>query len=192
MARAHAATSERTNMLTRSRRIAALMAALFSPGVARAAEYVDSPYRERWAFSLILGPGASYTEFIDREDEDSVKGLDALLDVGASLTVGHDGDEVFVVIRGSAREPDLSLIAGYRSVFGLESWQSFVDLAAVVRPFSGPWLGPRVALGLRHTFSERFALYGGLGLTLGFGSGLRADAEAFTGLQWIFPADGSE
>ncbi|WP_241758201.1 hypothetical protein [Myxococcus landrumensis] len=179
-------------MLTRSWRIAALAAALVSPGVAWSAEYVDSPYRERRAVSLILGPGASYTEFIDRKDEDSVKGLDALLDVGASLTVGNEGDEVFVVIRGSAREPDLSLIAGYRSVFGLESWQSFVDLAAVVRPFSGPWLGPRVALGLRHTFSERFAVYGGLGLTLGFGSGLRADAEAFTGLQWIFPVGGSE
>ncbi|WP_338866560.1 hypothetical protein [Myxococcus stipitatus] len=179
-------------MLTPSARVVALGVALASPGVARAAEYVDSPYRDRQAFSLILGPGASYTEFIDRSDEDSVKGLDALLDVGASLTVGHEGDEVFVLIRGSVREPDLSLIAGYRNVFGLEAWQSFVDLSVVVRPFSGPWLGPRVALGLRHTFSEWFAVYGGLGLTLGFGSGLRADAEAFTGLQWIFPVGGSE
>lgn len=172
--------------------VVALVAACLWPRDAGAAEYVDSPYRERRAFSLILGPGASYTELINDADAKAVKGLDALLDVGASLTVGYDGDEVFVVIRGSLREPDLSFVGGFRSVFGDESWQSFVDLGAVVRPFSGPWVGPRVALGLRHTFSERFAVYGGLGLTLGFGSGLRADAEGFTGLQWIFPVGGSE
>ncbi|MFY2557468.1 hypothetical protein ACN469_07575 [Corallococcus terminator] len=170
----------------------AWVAAWLSPLSAGAAEYVDSPYRDRSAFSLILGPGASYTELINGGDAEVVKGLDALLDVGASLTVGHDGDEVFVVIRGSLRQPELSLVGGFRSVFGDESWQSFVDLGAVVRPFSGPWVGPRVAFGLRHTFSERFAVYGGLGLTLGFGSGLRADAEGFTGLQWIFPVGGSE
>ncbi|WP_240356271.1 hypothetical protein [Myxococcus eversor] len=180
-------------MTKRSRQRAAagcfvtLVAVGLWPRGAGAAEYVDSPYRDRRAFSLILGPGASYTELINDADAEAVKGLDALLDVGASLTVGHDGNEVFVVIRGSLREPDLSFVGGFRSFFGDESWQSFVDLGAVVRPFSGPWLGPRVAFGLRHTFSERFAVFGGLGLTLGFGSGLRADAEGFTGLQWIFP-----
>ncbi|MFY1829962.1 hypothetical protein ACN47A_28865 [Myxococcus fulvus] len=163
-----------------------------TPGMAQAAEYVDSPYRDRRSFSLILGPGLSYTELIGESDADVVKGLDAQLDLGASLSVGYGGDEVFVVIRGSLRGPALSVVGGFRSVFGMEAWQSFVDLGAVVRPFSGPWVGPRVAFGLRHTFSERFAVYGGLGLTLGFGSGLRADAEGFTGVQWIFPVSGSE
>ncbi|MCP3100384.1 hypothetical protein LZ198_16060 [Myxococcus sp. K15C18031901] len=165
--------------------------ALLASAPARAAEYVDTPYQERRAFSLILGPGASYTELINRSDDEVIQGLDAILDVGASLTVGYSGNEVFVMIRGSAREPDLSLVGGFRSVYGQEDWQTFFDLGAVVRPFSGPWLGPRVGLGLRHTFSERLAVYGGLGFTLGFGSGLRGDAEAFTGVQWIFPVGGS-
>ncbi|TQF13506.1 hypothetical protein FJV41_23590 [Myxococcus llanfairpwllgwyngyllgogerychwyrndrobwllllantysiliogogogochensis] len=192
MPRERTVTSRRSSVLTNPQRVVALLIMALPPRGARAAEYVDSPYRDRSAFSLILGPGASYTELIDSGDAEVVKGLDALLDVGASFTVGYDGDEVFVLIRGSLREPDLSLVGGFRSVFGDESWQSFVDLGAVVHPFSGPWVGPRVALGLRHTFSERFAVYGGLGLTLGFGSGLRADAEGFTGLQWIFPVGGSE
>jgi hypothetical protein len=101
--------------------------------------------------------------------------------------VGYDGDEVYVLIRGSARSLDLALGGGYRNFFGQDAWQSFFDVGVLVRPFSGPWVGPRVGLGVRHTFSERLAVFGGLGLTLGFGSGLRGDAEVFTGVQWIFP-----
>ncbi|NMO22911.1 hypothetical protein HPC49_50175 [Pyxidicoccus fallax] len=158
------------------------------PAAASGAEPVDtSYYKERRALSLILGPGGSYTEYINRSDDDAESGGDAHLDVGGTRTVGYDGDELFVLIRGSVRGPDLSLIGGYRNFFGTDAWQSFFDLSAVIRPFSGPWVGPRVAFGLRHTFSERFALYGGLGVTLGFGAGLRGDAEAFTGVQWIFP-----
>ncbi|ATB48356.1 hypothetical protein [Corallococcus macrosporus] len=172
-----------------TRRIHGLISAcaVSLPTAAGAAEYLDTPYAERRAFSLILGPGASYTELINRTEDDAEKGGDAHLDLGASRTVGYDGDEVFVVIRGSLRGPELSVAGGYRSFHGDGSWQTFYDLGLLIRPFSGPWLGPRVALGLRHTFSERLAVFGGLGLSLGFGAGLRGDAEAFTGVQWIFP-----
>lgn len=162
------------------------------PGSAGAAEYVDTPYGERRALSLILGPGASYTELISPSDDDVVSGGDAHLDLSGTRTVGYDGDELFVLLRGSARGPDLSIGGGYRSFFGRDAWQTFLDLGLMVRPFSGPWLGPRIALGVRHTFSERIAIIGGLGLTLGFGSGLRGDAEAFTGVQWIFPVGSSQ
>lgn len=173
---------------TRMIRAVILPLAAALPASALAAEPAGLPYyEERRALSLILGPGASYTEFIDRGDDDAVSGGDAHLDLGGSRTVGYDGDELFVLIRGSLRGPDLSLVGGYRNFFGTDAWQSFFDLSAVIRPFSGPWVGPRVAFGLRHTFSERLAVYGGLGVTLGFGAGLRGDAEAFTGVQWIFP-----
>ncbi|WP_426752467.1 hypothetical protein [Myxococcus sp. Y35] len=162
--------------------------AVLLPSAASAAEYVDTPYVDRRAFSLILGPGASYTEMINRTEDDALKGGDAHLDLGVNRTVGYDGDELFLLIRGSLRGPDLSVAGGYRSFFGDGSWQTFYDLSLLIRPFSGPWLGPRVALGARHTFSDRLAVFGGLGLSLGFGAGLRGDAEAFTGVQWIFPA----
>ncbi|MFP2906874.1 hypothetical protein ACLESD_17875 [Pyxidicoccus sp. 3LFB2] len=155
---------------------------------ARAAEPVNAPYYEdRRALSLILGPGAAYTEYIDRGDDDAESGGDAHLDVAGTRTVGYDGDEVFVLIRGGLRGPELSVGGGYRNYFGVDAWQSFFDAGVMIRPFSGPWVGPRIAFGVRHTFSERLAVLGGLGLTLGFGSGLRGDAEAFTGVQWIFP-----
>ena len=153
-----------------------------------AAEYVDDgPYARRRSLILSVGPGATYTERISGDA--SASGLAAQLDLGVGLTVGYDRDEVFLLVRGSAGAPgeELSLIGGYRSVFGSESWQTFFELGASVRPISGPWLGPRIGFGARHTLSDHFALYGGLGFTFGFGSGLRADTELFTGLQWIIP-----
>ncbi len=185
-------TSGRGPRLTRLIRAVILTLTLAGPAGASAESADTSYYKERRALSLLLGPGASYTEYIDRDDDGTDaagarSGGDAHLDLGASRTVGYDGDELFVLIRGGLRGPELSLAAGYRNFFGTDAWQTFFDLSALVRPFSGPWLGPRVAFGLRHTFSERLAVYGGLGLTLGFGQGLRGDAEAFTGVQWIFP-----
>ncbi len=174
--------------LTRRARAWISTCAVLLPVAASAAEYVDTPYAERRAFSLFLGPGAAYTESIDQAESKAVKGGDAHLDLGASHTVGYDGDEVFVLIRGGLRGPDLSVAGGYRSFFGDGAWQTFYDLGLLIRPFSGPWLGPRVALGARHTFSDQLAVFGGLGLSLGFIAGLRGDAEAFTGVQWIFPA----
>ncbi|RKH10013.1 hypothetical protein D7V97_14885 [Corallococcus sp. CA053C] len=164
----------------------ALLILAAAPAVA--AEYVDDgPYAHRRSLILSAGPGATYTERISGDD--AASGLAAQLDLGVGLTVGYDRDEVFLLVRGSTGAPgeELALIGGYRSVFGSESWQTFFELGASVRPISGPWLGPRIGFGARHTLSDHFALYGGLGFTFGFGSGLRADTEFFTGLQWIIP-----
>ncbi|NBD12150.1 hypothetical protein [Corallococcus silvisoli] len=155
---------------------------------AAAAEFVDDgPYARRRSLILSVGPGATYTERISGDS--AVSGLAGQLDLGAALTVGYAEDQVFLLVRGSAGRPgeELALIGGYRSVFGSESWRTFFELGASVRPISGPWLGPRIGFGASHTLSDHFALYGGLGFTFGFGSGLRADTELFTGLQWIIP-----
>jgi hypothetical protein len=155
---------------------------------AGAVEYLDdAPYAKRRSLILSAGPGAMYSERISGDT--AVSGLAGHLDLGVGLTVGYSGDEVFLLVRGSTGRPgdELALITGYRSVFGSESWATFFELGASVRPISGPWLGPRIGFGARHTLSDHFALYGGLGFTFGFGSGLRADTELFTGLQWIIP-----
>ncbi|GMT98974.1 hypothetical protein KH5H1_30930 [Corallococcus caeni] len=157
-------------------------------GPAAAAEFVDDgPYARQRSLILTVGPGVTYTERISGTS--AVTGLAGHLDLGVGLTVGYEGDEVFLLARGSTGRPGeaLALITGYRSVFGSESWRTFFDLGVSVRPISGPWLGPRIGFGARHTLSDHFALYGGLGFTFGFGSGLRADTELFTGLQWIIP-----
>lgn len=144
-------------------------------------------YEERRAVGLLGGAGGGFTAAIRGNEARTGPGL--FLDAGASLTVGNDGDELFLLARGSTGKAgtEAVLLGGFRSFFGHEDWQTFFDLGASVRLFSGTWAGPRLGFGVRHTLSDRLSLYGGLGLSLGFGSGLRADAEAFTGLQWSFP-----
>jgi hypothetical protein len=144
-------------------------------------------YEEHRAVSLLGGASLGYTNAIRGEQAETGPG--AFLELGGSLTVGHDRDEVFLLIRGGVGQSggEGVLLGGFRSVFGDEQWQTFFDLGAALRLFSGTWAGPRVGFGLRHALSDQLSLYGGLGLSLGFGSGLRMDAEAFTGLQWSFP-----
>jgi hypothetical protein len=159
-----------------------LIALLAVPTVARA-QY----YEEHRAVSLLVGPGLGYTNTLSGER--AVAGPGVLLDVGGSLTVGYDQDEVFLLARAGLGEAGKGgvLLGGFRSVFGREQWQTFFDVGAAVRLFSGTWAGPRLGFGVRRTLSDQLSLYGGLGLSLGFGSGLRVDAEALTGLQWSFP-----
>lgn len=159
-----------------------LILLLAAPTLARA-QY----YEERRAVSLLVGPGVGYTTAISGEAART--GLGVILDVGGSLTVGYDQDEIFLLARGGLGEAGKGgvLIGGFRSFFGREAWQTFFDLSAAVRLFSGTWGGPRLGFGLRRTLSDQLSLYAGLGLSLGFGSGMRVDAEAFTGLQWSLP-----
>ena len=186
-------TSGRAPWRTRLLRAVMLVLPVGLPTGASAAEPVDTPYyKDRRALSLIIGPGGSFTDYIDPGDDDAGSGADVHLDVAGTRTVGYDGNELYVLIRGSLRGPELSLGAGYRNFFGMDAWQSFFDVGVMARPFSGPWVGPRIAFGLRHTFSDQLAVFGGLGLTLSFGSGLRGDAEAFTGVQWLFPVGATE
>lgn len=144
-------------------------------------------YEDHQTVSLLLGPSLSYTNAIRGQQAQTGPGV--YLDLGGSLTVGDDRDEVFLIARGGTGPSggEGVLLGGFRSVFGDEAWQTFFDLGATLRLFSGTWAGPRVGFGVRHALSDHLSLYGGLGLSLGFGSGLRLDAEAFTGLQWSFP-----
>ena len=159
-----------------------LILLLTAPTLARA-QY----YEEHRAVSLMAGPGLGYTNSIRGSQAQTGAGL--LLDVGGSLTVGYEQDELFLLARGGFGPAGKGgvLLGGFRGFFGSDEWQSFFDVGATVRLFSGTWAGPRLGFGLRRTLSDRLSLYGGFGLSLGFGSGLRIDAEASTGLQWSFP-----
>ncbi|XXF75038.1 hypothetical protein P2318_18375 [Myxococcaceae bacterium GXIMD 01537] len=166
-----------------------LILTLLAPILAAARE-APAPYEyypERRSVSLLVGPGLGYTDKLRGEDSD--RGVSAHLDVGASITVGYDRSELFFLARPSVGAPgfSLGLIASHRSFYGDESLSTFVDIGVAARLFSGAWVGPRIGFGLHHALSERVAVLGGLGLSLGFGSGLRLDAEAFTALQWRFP-----
>lgn len=166
----------------RTVRTSLLLLLLIAPALASA-----QTYEQHRSLSLLAGPGFGYTSAITGSEARTGPG--GFLDLGGSLTVGDDRDELFLLIRAGVGEAGRGamLIGGYRSFFGQDEWQTFFDLGATVRLFSGTWAGPRIGLGLRRTLSDRLSLYGGLGLTLGFGSGMRVDTEASIGLQWSFP-----
>jgi hypothetical protein len=126
----------------------------------------------------------TYTELV--ASKEARRGLAGHLELGASVPVGYEENELFLLARAGGGTPGFSLgvHGGYRSVFELEEWQSYADLGVAVHLRPSLWAGPRVGLGARRALSERLTLYGALGGQLGFGSGLRLDVEVSTGLRW--------
>lgn len=167
--------------------ILGLILTLAAPIQAEAQTPYTEPYPTHRAIGLLVGPGLGYTEAFRGDTEES--GLTGHLDLGASFTVGDDRNEFLLLARPGVGGSgfSLGLIATYRNFFGHEGLQTFVDLGVVGRLFSGAWVGPRLGFGLRHALSENVFVLGGLGLSVGFGSGLRLDAEGYTGVQWTFP-----
>ncbi len=114
------------------------------------------------------------------------QGFAGHLELGGSVPVGYEENELFLLARVGTGAPGFSLAVhgGFRSVFGEDEWQTYADLGAAVHLRPELWAGPRVGLGVRRSLTEAFTLYGGLGGGLGFGSGLRLDVELCAGLRW--------
>ena len=151
------------------------------PTVALGQTWTPSPTRGP---ALLLGPVLTYTELVGSTA--AQRGLSGHMELGASLQVGYEENELFLLARVGGGAPGLSLGAhgGFRSVFELEEWQSYVELGVGMHALPRIWAGPRVGLGVRRALNAHLTLYGGLGGQLGFGSGLRLDVEVSTGLRW--------
>jgi hypothetical protein len=134
--------------------------------------------------ALLVGLVGTYTEGLGSEQV--LRGLGGHLELGGSLPVGYEEDELFLMGRVGLGTVGTSLLmhGGFRSVFGRDEWQTYMDLGAAVHLRPSFWVGPRVGLGVRRALSETFTLYSGLGGQLGFGSGLRLDIELCAGLRW--------
>ncbi|QRN93311.1 hypothetical protein JRI60_29425 [Archangium violaceum] len=134
--------------------------------------------------ALLLGPVLTYTEGFDSEQ--LRRGLSGHVEIGGSLPVGYEDNELFLLARAGAGAPGFSLGAhgGFRSVFTLEEWQTYTDLGVMVHARPHFWIGPRVGVGVRRALTETLSIYGGAGAQLGFGSGLRFDIEVSSGLRW--------
>jgi hypothetical protein len=148
------------------------------------AETGPTPRASRRTPALLAGPVLTYTEGLG---EKPWRGVSGHLELGGSLPVGYEENELFLMARAGGGAPGFSLLAhgGLRSVFeGQDGWRTFVDLGAVVHVRPDFWAGPRVGVGVRRTLTERLSLQVGLGGQLGFGSGLRMDIELSTGVRW--------
>ncbi|HEX8437480.1 hypothetical protein [Archangium sp.] len=151
------------------------------PTLVLAREWDGTP---RHVPSLLVGPVATYTELVGPER--ARRGIAGHLELGGSVPVGYEENELFFLARAGGGTPGLSLTVhgGFRSVFGEDEWQTYADLGAAVHLRPELWAGPRVGVGVRRALNETFTFYGGLGGGLGFGSGLRLDVELSTGLRW--------
>jgi hypothetical protein len=160
-----------------------LIATLPSVALAEGWSY-STPRAPRRTPALLAGPVLTYEEGLGTQQVR--RGTAGHLELGGSLPVGYEENELFLMVRAGGGAPGFGLSAygGFRSVFGREEWQTFVDLGAAVHVQPDFWVGPRVGLGVRCSLSETFSLYGGLGAQLGFGSGLRLGVELNTGVRW--------
>lgn len=142
------------------------------------------PTAPRRSPALQLGPVLTYTESFGSDR--LRRGLSGHVEFGGSLPIGYEENELFLMARVGGGAPGLGLgvQGGFRSVFTLEEWQTYTELGAVVHARPAFWVGPRVGLGVRRALTGTLALYGGPGVQLGFGSGLRFDIELSAGLRW--------
>ncbi len=111
------------------------------------------------------------------------------LELGATLGVGSDGNDLKLSVRAMFGRPfDLGIFAGYRGYFAIGQWKTFfdLDLAGHITPLVAPHgtIGPRVAVGVQLDFLPIIGTYALLGGQVGFGDGLRYGAELTLGFQF--------
>ncbi|MBI3183900.1 MAG: hypothetical protein HYZ28_17320 [Myxococcales bacterium] len=113
-------------------------------------------------------------------------GQRADVDLGGTIAIGHDGNELKAFGRASLGGPsiDWSLAAGYRGYFGHGRFKTFFDLDAAAHLTPQLTFGPRVGFGLQYELSPLAGIFTGLAAQLGFGGALRFDAELIVGLQF--------
>lgn len=141
-------------------------------------------YDHRGAVGLLVGTGLEHTQSAagGRFLENGLR-LDA--DLGLTVAVGHDGNELKAFGRASlgGSAVDWSMAAGYRGYFGDGRFKTFFDLDGAAHLAPAFVLGPRVGFGAQLELSPLVGLYAGLAAQLGFGAVLRFDAELVLGLQ---------
>src|SRR5690242_21380284 len=90
----------------------------------------STPSRPSRMPALLAGPVFTYTEGLGATQ---LRGVSGHLELGGSLPVGYEENELFLMVRAGGGAPGFSLSAhgGLRSVFeGQNEWRTFVDLGA--------------------------------------------------------------
>lgn len=141
-------------------------------------------FDHRGAVGLLLGPGLEYRSNLTPGATADV-GFRGLGDLGGTIAVGVNGNELLAFARGGLGGPSTawSATAGYRGYFGYEQLKTFLDLtlAAHVRPYLR--IGPRVGGGVQYELSSIAGLYAGFAFQFGFGNGFLFSGELVGGVQ---------
>jgi hypothetical protein len=144
----------------------------------------DERFDHRGSLGLLLGAGAEQKDLITPSGfTDSGLRLD--LDLGGTIAIGHDGNELLLVTRASLGGPviDWSGFFGYRSYFGSDRVHTFFDLDLAMHFGPAITLGPRAGIGIQYELTSVVGAYANLGAQLGFGGAIRWDAELVIGVQ---------
>jgi len=108
-----------------------------------------------------------------------------LTDVGGTIALGDDGDELRVYGRVLWPQPLIAAGAvGYRGFFGRDRWKTFFDLElmADVAPLFN--FGPRVGMGVVYELSSIVGISAGVGAHFGAGSTFLFVADGQLSLQF--------
>ncbi len=151
-------------------------------GIAPASR-ADERFDHRGSIGLLVGAGGEYGSAAIGQGV--VQGFRLDGDLGATLAVGVDGNEVLALARGTflGPRPDWSLTLGYRGYFGQERLKTFFDLGAALHSMSALSAGPRLGFGLQYELSPVAGFYAGIAAQIGFGQAIRFDGEVVAGLQ---------
>ncbi|MBX5480364.1 MAG: hypothetical protein IRZ16_00745 [Myxococcaceae bacterium] len=149
-------------------------------GSPAAAERFD----HRGAVGLLLGGGLEWKEGVAFDSQTDI-GLRIPIDVGATYAIGYDGNELMAFGRVSllGARVDTSFACGYRGYFGEDRFKTFFDLGLQAHFTPRITAGARVGMGVQYELSPLIGTYTGLASQIGFGNGLRFDAELLVGIQ---------
>lgn len=147
----------------------------------------DERYDHRGSIGLLVSLGAEYKTAINPTGalptDDGPRG-DA--EVGGTLAVGYDGDELKLAVRGAffGPMPDVSAIFGFRNYFGKDQWKTFMDLDIAGHFTPHLTAGVRFGIGLQWDFLPVVGTYLTLAGQIGFGQALRFSGELLLGFQF--------
>jgi hypothetical protein len=112
-------------------------------------------------------------------------GFSASLEVGGSVAVGSEGNELTLRLRflRLTPEPGEMLLLGFRNYFGRDALKTYTafDLVGSLRPMHGA--GGRAAFGLMYDFSPLIGLWSEAGASFALGGGRRFGADISIGVQ---------
>ncbi len=158
---------------------AGLVLALLLPLGAAAQVRLD----HRGAAGLLIGSGLEVQEALSGNVREG--GLRALLDVGGTLAVDYEGNELMALARAGFGGPSINwtAIGGYRGYFGRDVWKTFFDLGIAAHFTPAFTVGPRVGFGVQYELGPLAGLYLGAAAQLSGGNGFRFSGELVGGIQ---------
>jgi hypothetical protein len=158
----------------------ALLFALISSAPAAAADRLD----HHGAVGLLIGSGLDVRQAASPTGN-AQTGLRLPIDLGGTYNVGHDSNELKLVLRGELLGTNFigSIYGGYRGYFGHDAWKTFFDLDLRADLFPQLTAGPRMGLGVQYEVSSLIGVYCALAAHVGAGQGIRFGGELTVGVQ---------